>query len=313
MNKRIAITYFEPFGGRDTNTSKEVASLLSNYQTIMLPVNWDEVGEVLSKNVSRDTEYLFMLGEAGSYQDVTIELVARNIANGVDNQKVEKQNEIIGGTNLITPIVFNKKELPATYSFNAGKYLCNYSYYFSLKNMKGTKVVFVHLPYPRENLTIEDMKNKVEEIIDYVISNEYRIEIDDYESLDSAFKEIRETVFIKEQKFEYEFDETDYSSIHFLLYLKDNPVATCRLFFDERLVSYHLGRLAVLKDYRHLGVGSTLLLEVEKYLYEMGAKQIILGSQVTACDFYEKNGYKKYGEIYLDEGVEHIYMKKNLC
>ena len=312
MSKDIVITYFEPFGGRDTNTSKEVASIFLDYPLVELPVNWDGVDNVLLNNISDGTEYLFMLGEAGTYTDVTVELVARKNASGEDNDGTIKEDEVIGGINLATPIIFNKKELPVKYSFNAGKFLCNYSYYFSLKNMKGTKVVFIHLPYPRENLTIEDMKNKAEEIIEYVTSNEYRIEIDDYESLNPAFKEIRETVFIKEQKFEYEFDETDYYSIHFLLYLKDKPIATCRLFFDQKLMSYHLGRLAVLKEYRHLGVGSTLLLEVEKYLYEMGAKQIILGSQLTAREFYAKNGYKEVGDIYLDEGVEHIYMKKDL-
>lgn len=312
MNNKIVLTYFEPFGGRDTNTSKEVASLFSNYQTLMLPVNWDEVGDVLTRNIPKDTEYLFMLGEAGSYQDVTVELVARNIANGIDNKKVEKENEIIGGTNLITPIVFNKKDLPVNYSFNAGKYLCNYSYYFSLKNMKGTKVLFIHLPYPRDDLTLSDMKNKVEEIINYVISNNYRLEIGDYQSLDQRFKDIRENVFIKEQGFEYEFDDIDNISIHFLLYDKNNPVATCRLYFDENLNSYHLGRLAVSKDYRKLGIGSTMLLEVEKYLAEMNAKSVVLGAQVVASEFYRKNGYEKYGDIYLDEGVEHIYMKKEL-
>ena len=312
MNKNIVITYFEPFGGRDTNTSKEVASLFLEYTLVELPVNWEEVGDVLLNKIPKDTEYVFMLGEAGSYQDVSIELVARNIANGVDNKKVEKENEVIGGTNLVTPIIFNQKELPATYSFNAGKYLCNFSYYFSLKNIKGTKVVFIHLPYPRIDLSIEDMKKKVEAIIDYATSNNYRLEIGDYEAINPSCKEIRETVFIKEQGFEYEFDDFDRISIHFLLYSNNEPVATCRLFFDEKLVSYHIGRLAVMKNYRNLGLGSTLLLEVEKYLYEMNAKSVILGAQVTASEFYEKNGYEKYGDIYLDEGVEHIYMKKDL-
>lgn len=312
MNKEIVVTFFEPFGGRDTNTSKEVANLLAAYFSIELPVSWDNVEKVLLEKLPKDTKYLFMLGEAGSYKDVTVELVARNTANGIDNEKEEKIDETIGGTNLVTSVIFNKKELDVNYSNNAGKFLCNYSYYFSLKNMKDTKVVFVHLPYPRDDLSIENMKDKVETIINYVVSNKYRLEVGECESLNPAFKYIRETVFIKEQKFEYEFDEIDNISIHFLLYYEDIPVATCRLFFDEKLVSYHLGRFAVLKEYRHLGIGSTLLLEVEKYLYQMGTKQIVLGSQLIATEFYKKSGYKEYGDIYLDEGVEHIHMKKEL-
>ena len=314
MSKEIVVTYFEPFGGRITNTSKEVAGQLSSYFSIELPVSWDSAGQVLLEKLPKETKYLFLLGEAGSYQDVTVELVARNISNGVDNYGVKKVEEKIdGGNNLVTSIVFNKKELPVKYSCSTGKYLCNFIYYFSLKNIKGTKIMFIHLPYPRDDLSINDMKEKVEEIISYVTSNKYKIEVNDYKHINKSFKNIREEVFIKEQGFEYEFDDIDYEATHFLLFVDNKPVGTCRLFFDKELNAYHLGRVAVKKEYRHLGVGSILLLEVEKYLCQLGVDSVILGSQITATDFYKKNGYVEYGDIYLDEGVEHIHMKKEIC
>ena len=314
MSKEIVVTYFEPFGGRATNTSKEVAGQLSSYFSIELPVSWDSAGQVLLEKLPKETKYLFLLGEAGSYRDVTVELVARNISNGVDNYGIKKEEEKIDdGNNLVTSIMFNKKELPIKYSYSAGKYLCNFIYYFSLKNIKGTKIVFVHLPYPRDDLSISDMKEKVEEIISYVASNKYKIEVNDYQRINKAFKDIREEVFIKEQEFEYEFDDTDYEATHFLLYVNNQPAGTCRLFFDKELNSYHLGRVAVKKEYRNLGVGSMLLLEAEKYLCQLGKNSVILGSQQTATIFYKKNGYLEYGDIYLDEGVEHIHMKKEIC
>ena len=171
MNKEIVVTYFEPFGGRDTNTSKEVASLLSSYFSIELPVSWDNAEKVLLDNLTKNTKCLFLLGEAKSYQDVTVELVARNIANGVDNYGVQKIEENIGQDNLETSIDFSKANLRVNYSDNAGKYLCNYIYYFSLKNIKGTNIVFIHLPYPRDDLSTIDMKEKVEEVISYVVRN----------------------------------------------------------------------------------------------------------------------------------------------
>ena len=172
MSKEITITYFEPFGGRVTNTSKEVAGLLSIYFSIELPVSWDNAGKVLLEKLPKTTKYLFLLGEAGSYQDVTVELKARNISNGVDNYNVKKEEEKIDESreDLSTSIIFDKEKLPVLYSDNAGKYLCNYIYYFSLKNIKGTKIVFIHLPYPREGLSLIDMKEKVEKIISYVVS-----------------------------------------------------------------------------------------------------------------------------------------------
>ena len=314
MNKEIVVTYFEPFGGRTTNTSKEVAGQLSSYFSIELPVSWEKAGKTLLENLPKETKYLFLLGEAGSYQDVTVELVARNISDGVDNYGVKKEEKKIDdGNNLTSSIVFNKKELPVNYSYSAGKYLCNFIYYFSLKNIKGTKIVFIHLPYPRDNLSISDMKEKVEEIISYVTSNKYKIEVNDYQHISKAFKDIRKEVFIKEQGFEYEFDSIDYEATHFLLSVDNQPVGTCRLFFDKELNAYHLGRVAVKKEYRHLGIGSMLLLEVEKYLCQIGVSSVILGSQLTVTIFYKKNGYLEYGDIYLDEGVEHIHMKKKIC
>ena len=136
MNKEIVLTYFEPFGGRETNTSEEVVSQLSTYFSFELPVSWENAGKVLLENLPKETKYLFLVGEAKSYHDVTVELVARNLASGIDNNGVKKE-ETIGENNLITPIVFGKKDLSVNYSYNAGKYLCNYIYYFSLKNIKG--------------------------------------------------------------------------------------------------------------------------------------------------------------------------------
>ena len=46
-------------------------------------------------------------------------------------------------------------------------------------------------------------------------------------------KAIRQSVFVEEQGFEYEFDDIDETALHLVLYDEnDNPCATGRLFFD---------------------------------------------------------------------------------
>ena len=123
-------------------------------------------------------------------------------------------------------------------------------------------------------------------------------------------KMIRETVFIEEQKFKIEFEETDDIATHIVMYIDNNPVGCCRLYKREN--EYHIGRIAVLKPYRGKGDGEKILLEAEKVAKEKGADSISLSAQVRASGFYEKLGYKKHGEIYFDEYCEHIAMKKDI-
>lgn len=123
-------------------------------------------------------------------------------------------------------------------------------------------------------------------------------------------KMIRETVFIEEQKFKIEFDDTDDIATHIVMYIDNNPVGCCRLYKREN--EYHIGRIAVLKPYRGKGDGEKILLEAEKVAKEKGADSISLSAQVRASGFYEKLGYKKHGEIYFDEYCEHIAMKKDI-
>lgn len=123
-------------------------------------------------------------------------------------------------------------------------------------------------------------------------------------------KMIRETVFIDEQKFKVEFDDTDDIATHIVMYLDNQPVGCCRLFKQDN--EYHIGRIAVLKPYRGKGYGEKILLQAEKNAKKMGADSISLSAQVRASGFYEKLGYKKHGEIYFDEYCEHIAMKKDI-
>ena len=148
--KKIVVTYFEPFGGRTTNASKEVVSLLNGFQIKELPVAWNRVVENIDDLLSANPDYLFLVGEAGSYGQITIERTAHNIANGKDNDGVIKNDEPIinGGVDLKT--TFEISTLPYSISDNAGKYLCNYTYYQTLLKTKETKALFIHLPYIEE-------------------------------------------------------------------------------------------------------------------------------------------------------------------
>lgn len=133
-----------------------------------------------------------------------------------------------------------------------------------------------------------------------------------YETLPEQAELIRKSVFMDEQDFKDEFDETDNIAWHILLTDGAKPAATCRVFFDKSLDSFVLGRLAVMKEYRGKALGSMAVTEAEKLVASKGGKSIVLHAQCRVREFYEKLGYKAFGEPDYDEDCEHIWMKKNI-
>ena len=59
-----------------------------------------------------------------------------------------------------------------------------------------------------------------------------------YEALPPEAAQIRETVFIKEQGFQNEFDGIDNHAKHLVLYHNEAPIATCRFFTKGTSESY---------------------------------------------------------------------------
>lgn len=123
---------------------------------------------------------------------------------------------------------------------------------------------------------------------------------------------IRSDVFLVEQKVapELEFDEIDFTATHYLISLFDKPIGTLRVIVEEP-DHYHIGRVAILKEYRGKGYGRKLLYYVEKKLSQFHAPLVIeLTAQIQALSFYQKLGYKEYGETFIEADIPHIKMKK---
>lgn len=122
---------------------------------------------------------------------------------------------------------------------------------------------------------------------------------------------IREAVFMREQGFSNEFDETDKTAHHVVVYDGNRPMATGRTFSEDG-ETYHLGRIAVLKEYRGLHLGALVVQSLEKKALQLGAKKLELSAQVRVKGFYKKMGYMPVGKEYPDEHAPHILMQKNV-
>ncbi len=131
-----------------------------------------------------------------------------------------------------------------------------------------------------------------------------------FDSLPDAARQIRVTVFMNEQGFTDEFDAKDKIAMHAVMFDGEMPVATCRFWQGDD--GWHVGRLAVIQAFRGRGLGQAMLDVSEAHVRSVGGHSVTLHAQVRAKEFYEKCGYRAFGEVDYDEGVEHVYMKKDL-
>ena len=134
--------------------------------------------------------------------------------------------------------------------------------------------------------------------------------IESQDDLKKAFK-IREVAFVVEQEVdrEEEYDEFEHTSTHFLAMENETPLGTAR--WRVKGDKIKLERFAVLKEARGKGVGAALVNAVVKDVENSKEKgQMYMHAQVHAVPFYEKLGFKKEGDLFLECDIEHYTMVK---
>lgn len=118
--------------------------------------------------------------------------------------------------------------------------------------------------------------------------------------------EIRRIVFIQEQQVsqDQEWDGRDTDCRHFLALYQGMPVGTARLLPDA-----HIGRVAVLKEARGLGIGTALMRATIEAARRDGQPAVELAAQTHALAFYERLGFMAFGGEFLDAGILHRHMR----
>ena len=119
---------------------------------------------------------------------------------------------------------------------------------------------------------------------------------------------IRFRVFVEEQGVprSIELDELDALCVHALAYDDaGSPIGTGRLLPDA-----HIGRMAVLEQWRGRGVGSRILESLIDHARARGDREIRLSAQVHAVEFYRRHGFQPVGEIYEEAGIPHRKMRR---
>ena len=132
---------------------------------------------------------------------------------------------------------------------------------------------------------------------------------------------VRRAVFIEEQGVPESLEIDAHDAVpgstslaaHVAGYLDGRCVATGRLLLDASPdENVHIGRVAVLKQWRGHGFGRAVMLALQGLARERGCPGITLAAQLHAIGFYERLGYAVRGEVFLDAGIEHLWMDLRL-
>ena len=117
---------------------------------------------------------------------------------------------------------------------------------------------------------------------------------------------IRNKVFIEEQNInkELEYDDKKVNAIYILAKINLIAIGTARYRSTE--VGMKLERFAVLKEYRGLGVGKSLVSFLVKTL--KSEKNLYLNSQKKVAGFYKKLGFKIRGDVFYEAKIPHYKM-----
>ncbi|MFF7139987.1 GNAT family N-acetyltransferase [Streptomyces nodosus] len=155
------------------------------------------------------------------------------------------------------------------------------------------------------------------------MSAPYRVRVAaDLADREACFR-VRKEVFVGEQGVpeDIEYDAHDADAVHVLALREDGvPLGTGRLLSGEAAAARNggdpsvgsLGRLAVTRGARGLGIGAALVRAIEDAARDQGLSAVDLHAQTHALGFYERLGYRAYGPEFPDAGIPHRSMRRAL-
>ncbi|MFP7168815.1 GNAT family N-acetyltransferase [Terribacillus sp. 7520-G] len=124
--------------------------------------------------------------------------------------------------------------------------------------------------------------------------------------------QVRTLVFVEEQKVpaDLEIDELENESIHFVGYEDDIPGAAGRMRFVNGYAK--MERICILKEFRGKHYGNELMRAMEDEAKRRGMQKAKLNAQTQAIPFYERLGYTVVSDEFMDAGIPHKTMTKQL-
>ncbi len=200
---RILVTGFDPFGGEKVNPAFEAVKLLpgkiagAEIVKLEIPTVFGKCDKVVAEALrARRPDVVLSIGQAGGRFDMTVERVAVNIADGriPDNEGNQPIDQVIRpeGENAYFATIpvkamverIRSRGIPASVSYTAGSYVCNYIMYCVLHlaatEFPGLRAGFIHVPYlpaqaigkpsPVPTMSVENIAQAIEAAIEAIVA-----------------------------------------------------------------------------------------------------------------------------------------------
>jgi ElaA protein len=126
-----------------------------------------------------------------------------------------------------------------------------------------------------------------------------------------AVLQLRNEVFVVEQHCVFQdADNKDQASIHVMGWQGNRLIAYTRLVPPGKAYAEaSIGRVVTAPAARKSGIGRELMLRSLQLLYQLfGDVPVRIGAQFYLRNFYASLGFRETGDIYLEDGIQHIEM-----
>jgi ElaA protein len=127
--------------------------------------------------------------------------------------------------------------------------------------------------------------------------------------------QLRSEVFVVEQTCAFQdIDGQDEAAYHLLGYAPGGRLAAYARLFEPGVAyaEVSIGRVVVAADFRRFGLGKELMRQAIAQCEAYFAPQPIkIGAQQYLEKFYQEFGFAQCGEMYLEDGIPHIPMRRS--
>ena len=126
-----------------------------------------------------------------------------------------------------------------------------------------------------------------------------------------AILKLRTDVFSVEQQAVYQdLDGKDQPSLHLMGHDGTDLVAYCRVIpAGTAFPELSIGRVVTSASHRGTGTGKALFGKAIDLCREhFGDGPIRIGAQFWLLGFYSSFGFERAGDIYMEDGIEHVHM-----
>ncbi|MGR9086046.1 MAG: GNAT family N-acetyltransferase [Gammaproteobacteria bacterium] len=137
-------------------------------------------------------------------------------------------------------------------------------------------------------------------------SLDFRIEPADFRADGSDLRSVRHAVFVAEQKIPdgIEFDDIDPYCHHVIARDDQNQAIGTGRLTPER----NIGRMAVMPEWRHRGVGRALLQALIDKAARLGWTEVTVHAQAAVTGFYQQFGFIRIGDGFIEADIPHQTM-----